>query len=65
MVNLVTYIQKITPEEQFNDAYIEEVYDLEHVRTTPKLLRLIVHAKYEKSDLHLVMETQCQHLTMT
>ena len=27
-------------------------------------MRVILDAKYKKSDLHKVMETQCQHLTM-
>ena len=26
---------------------------------------MILDAKYEKADLHKVMENQCQHLTMT
>ena len=71
MFNLVTYVlkylntQKITPEEQFTFANIEEVYDLEHVFTTTKLLRLIVDAKYKQEYLHQVMETLFQYLTMT
>ena len=28
-------------------------------------MRVILDAKYKKADLHKVMETQCQHLTMT
>ena len=28
-------------------------------------MHVILDAKYENSDLHKVMETQCQHLTMT
>ena len=28
-------------------------------------MRVILDAKYEKADLHKVMETHCQHLTMT
>ena len=28
-------------------------------------MRVLLDAKYEKSDLHKVKETQCQHLTMT
>ena len=35
------------------------------MHTATKLLRVILDAKYEKSDLHKVMENQCQHLTMT
>ena len=71
MVDLDTYIfkdlntGKITPEESFTNAYVEEVYESEHVRTATKRLRVILEAKYEKSDLHKVMETQCQHLTTT
>ena len=37
----------------------------EHVSTATKRLRVILYDKYEKSDLHKVIETQCQHLTMT
>ena len=71
MVELGTYIfkdlntGKITPEESFTNAYVEEVYESQHVRTATKRLRVILDAKYEKSDLHKVMENQCQHLTMT
>ena len=71
MVDLGTYIFKylnigeITPEELFTNAYIEEVYESEHVRTATKLLRVILNAKYENADLYKVMENQCQYLTMT
>ena len=33
--------------------------------TETKLLSVILYAKYEKADLHQVIETQCHHLTMT
>ena len=49
----------------FTDAYAEEVYKSEHISTATKILRVILDAKYEKADLHKVMETQCQHLTTT
>ena len=49
----------------FTNDYVEEVYDSEHVRTATKLLHVIFYAKLEKAYLHQVMETQCQHLTMT
>ena len=71
MVDLGTYIfknlntKKITSEELFTIVYIEEVYESEHIRTAIKKSRIILDAKYEKSDLHKVMETQCQNLTMT
>ena len=58
-------IGKIKPEELFTDAYVEEVYDSEHVRTATKRLSVILDSKYKKADLNKVMETQCQNLTMT
>ena len=70
MVDLGTYLLKtlnigeIKPEELFTDAYVEEVYESEHLRTSNKVLRVILDAKYEKADLHKVMETQRQNLTM-
>ena len=45
----------ITPKESFNKAYVEEVYESEHVRTAIKRLRVILYAKYEKSNLHKIM----------
>ena len=71
MVDLGTYIfkdlntGKITTEEQFTNSYVEEVYESDHVSTTTKLLHVILDAKYEKTDLHNIMENQCQYLTMT
>ena len=56
------YTGEITPEESFTNAYVEEVYGSEHFRTATKILHVILYAKYEKADLHKVMETQCQHL---
>ena len=38
---------------------------MEHVHTATKRLRVILYTKYEKADLHKVMETQCKHLTET
>ena len=49
----------------FTGAYVEEVYESEHVRTDTKRLCVILYAKYEKEDSHKDMETQCRHLTMT
>ena len=34
------------------------------MRTATKRLRVILDAKYENANLHKVMESQCQHLTM-
>ena len=71
MVDLGTYTfkdsnsGKIKPEELFADPYSKEVYESEHVSTAAKLLRVFLDAKYERADLHKVMETKCQHLTMT
>ena len=41
------------------------MYESEHVRTATKRLCVILYSKYKKAYLHKVMETQCQHLTMT
>ena len=49
----------------FTNAYSKEVYESEHVCNSTKRLRVIYDAKHEKSDLHKVMENQCQHLKMT
>ena len=49
----------------FTNAYTDKIYASEHVHTDTKLLRVILDAKYEKSNLHKFMETQCQHLTVT
>ena len=57
--------EKITTEESFTNAYIEEVYESENVRTAAKLKHVILYAKYEKAYLYKVMETQCQYLEMT
>ena len=71
MVDLNAYLfndlntRKIKPEGYFTDAYVEEVYESEHISTATKRLHIILEAKYEKVDLPKVMETQCQHLTMT
>ena len=71
MVDLVTYVfkylnaVKITPEGQFTNAYVGEVYESENIRSSEKVLPVILYDKYEKADLHKVIETQCQHLTMT
>ena len=52
MVDLGTYIfkylktVKITAEESFTNAYVEELYDPDHVSTATKLLRVISDAKY-------------------
>ena len=49
----------------FTNAYVEELYESEHVCTATEQLRVILDAKYEKADLHKVMENQCRHLPMT
>ena len=47
MVDLGTYMfkylntNKITPEESFTYAYVEELYDPEHIHTATKRLRVI------------------------
>ena len=68
MENLGTYIfedlniRKIIPEEIFTNVYVKEVYESEHVRTATKLLHVILNSKYEKSDLHNLLENKCQHV---
>ena len=63
MIDLGTYIfkdlnkEKITPKELFTNAHVKEVYESEHVNTATKQLRVILYAKYEKANLHKVMET--------
>ena len=52
MVDLGTYICKA-----FTNAYIQKLYESEHVRTATKRLRIILDAKYEEGGLHKVMET--------
>ena len=49
----------------FLNAYVEEVYESEHLRTATKQVRVILYAKYKKADVQKVMETQCQHLKIT
>ena len=41
------------------------MYESEHECTSTKRLPVILYTKYENVDLHKVMESQCQHLTMT
>ena len=71
MVDLDMHISKdlniweIKPEKLFTEAHFKEVYESEYTVTTTKKLRVILDAKYEKANLHKVMENQCQHLTMT
>ena len=71
MIDLGTYVfkdsntGKITQEESVTNVYVEEVYGSQNVRTATKKLRVILNAKYEKADLHKVMEKKCQNLAMT
>ena len=71
MVDLGTYklkkliTGKITPEESFTIDYAEEVYESEHLCTAIKRFHLILDTKYERADLHEVMENKFQHLTIT
>ena len=71
MVDLGGFVLKklntgeITPEESFVNAYVKEVYESAHIRTTTKQLRVTLDSKDEKSDLHEGMENRCQHLTIT
>ena len=58
-------IGESTPKESFTNAYVTEIYESEHLLSATKRLRVILDDKYESSNLHKVMETQCQHLTMS
>ena len=49
----------------FTGAYVKEIYESKHVSSATKRLCVILDEKYEKLYLHKVMETHCQHLTMT
>ena len=54
IVDLGTYIfkdldtGKNTPEESFTNAYVEKVYESEHLSTSNKQLSVILDAKFEK-----------------
>ena len=69
MVDLGTYevkylnTGKITPEESFTNDYSEEIHESEKVRTSTKLLHVILYAQCEKTYLQKVMENKCQRLT--
>ena len=65
MVDLCTYefkdlnTGKITAKESFTNDYSD------YVRIATQHLCVILDYKYKKSDPRKVMETQCQHLTIT
>ena len=48
-------IWKITPEESSKLAYVEELYESQHVRTSTKQFCVILYAKYKNPDIHTVM----------
>ena len=50
-----------TPGEFFMNAYAEEINESEQVRTSAKIFRVILYAKYQKEYLNIVMTNQCQH----
>ena len=62
MVDLGTYVfedlntEEIKTEEFFTDDYVEELYESENLHTATKRLRVILNSKYEKEDLHKIME---------
>ena len=71
MVNLDKYILKylntgkITYKYCFTNSHVKEWYESAHVCTATELLRVILYAKYDKSNLHKDMKTHCQNLIMT
>ena len=46
----------------FTNDYAEEIHESEQFCTSTQLLRVILDAKYKKSDLNNVTKTQWQHL---
>ena len=44
------------------NSCIDEVHELEQLRTSTKRLRTILDAKYEKADLNKVLKNQRKHL---
>ena len=49
----------------FMNTYTEDIHEYGHVRTSTKILRVILDAEYKKVDLNKVMENQCQHMIET
>ena len=49
----------------FTNAYADVFYELEHVRSATKRLRVILDAKYIDENLNKVLGTQCQYLKKT
>ena len=69
MVDLVTYEFKdldagnITPEEYFTDAYVEELFELEHLHTSNKILCIILDDKYLGAYVNKLIKNRFQNLT--
>ena len=67
MIDLGTYeikylnTGKMTPEKSFTNAYIDEIYELEQVRTSTKQLHTNLYAKNTEENLNKAMENQYQH----
>ena len=58
------YIQgRLYLKNSSKNTYAEEIHESKEVCTSTKLVRVILDAKYEKSDLNKFMKNQCQHLT--
>ena len=49
----------------YSDSVVTNNRQCPSMRNDTKILRVILDAKYEKADLHKVMENQPQHLPMT
>ena len=69
MVDMCTYYYKklnwnnnVKPEELIMNVHVEEIIELENIPSLTKILWTILDEKYEKSDLNIVMNEQCQHL---
>ena len=54
---------KITPEEYFMDAYIDERFESESLSTATKIMHTILDNKYKNMYFKHFMKKQCQNPT--
>ena len=69
MLDIITYDfkhltdTKVRPEEYFINTYADKCLESEGKISSARRMRIILDAKYKKSDLNQVMDKQCQHLS--
>ena len=51
-------------DKSFLNSYVNNFHELEPIRTSPKTVRTIIDAKYEKVDLYNTINEHFQHLTV-